>query len=212
MRRTNRAPALTTATVKEFAMPNARTSGAVDADQAMTIPERIAAALKAAGRFEVGSTVYLPDRDQTLRVVKLDFTSGKKGKKGVWLRWESKCVDCGKPYQFTTKRSFAYPTRTCPEHRKVGARPVAAQKVSVAFDDAMRKAAIDVLNGFSLVEDVVLIDDVRREIMLRLYGEVLPPRDPRGRGIWPAIAQAIEDGEAPGVIGDHDILFCPPLS
>lgn len=193
-------------------MPAIRTSDASVADQAMSIPQRVAAALKAAGRFEVGSTVYLPDRDQTLRVVKLEFTSGKKGQKGVWLRWESECVDCGKVYQFTTKRSFSYPIRTCPEHRKVGARPVAVQDVRGASDAATRKAAVDALVGFSLADDRVLIDDLRHEIMRRLYGEVLPPRDPRGRGIWSAVAQAIADGEAPGVIGDYDILFCPPLS
>lgn len=193
-------------------MPNIRPSGAPAADQAMTIPERVKAALKAAGRFEVGSVVYLPDRDQTLRVVKLDFTSGKKGQKGVWLRWESECAECGKTYHFTTKRSFSYPTRTCPEHRKPGVRsPVVKDSPPSASAEVLHRAAVEVLNGFSLFDERVPITDAQHAVQRVVYGEVLRRGDPRSRGIWAALGEAMDSGAAPGVFGDEDILFCSPL-
>ena len=191
-------------------MPDPRISGAAATDQAMTIPDRIKAALKAAGRFEVGSEVYLPDRDQTLRVVRLDFMSGKKGKKGVWLRWESECVDCGQPYQFTTKRSFAYPTRTCEKHRKSGARAVAAPRVEArAADEVLLRAAIEVLTGFSLLSGIVAAAEVQDEIAKKVYGAVVRRPDPRVRGLWAALATAIEDGLAPGAVSvdDQHVIF-----
>lgn len=186
-------------------MPDIRTSDARSGGQAMTIPEIIKAELKAQGRFEVGSEIYLPDYGQTLRVARLDFSSGKKGQKGVWLRWESECVQCGKKYQFTTKRSFSYPTRTCEEHRKVGARP-RSEPVGPA-PEAVRSAAIAVLNGFSLLDERVLISEAVKALQVMLFGDVLPRADKRVRGLWAALADVMESGEAPGVPGDDDILF-----
>lgn len=196
-------------------MPDIRTSGAHAAEQAMTIPERVAAALKAAERFEVGSTVYLPDHDQTLRVVKVDFVRAKGGKRPFpWLHWESECVVCGATYPFTTKTSFKYPTRTCSAHRRTSRRkasPITPVEV-VACGEDMLRAAVDVLTGFSLVDDRVLISDARIALQRALYGAELPRSDPRTRGIWAALAEAMESGAAPGVPGDEDILFVSPLS
>jgi hypothetical protein len=197
-------------------MPDIRTSCAHAAEQAMTIPQRVKAALKAAERFEVGSTVYLPDRAQTLRVVAVDFTRTKGNKATfAWLRWESECVVCGAAYQFTTKRVFDYPTRTCPDHRRTSRRkaaPLTPKAENMAAPtEAMRRAAADVLTGFSLVDDRVLIRDAQVALQRALYGAELPRSDPRVRGIWAALAGAMESGAAPGVPGDEDILFVSPL-
>lgn len=197
-------------------MPDIRTSGAHAAEQAMTIPERVKAALKAAGRFGVGSELYLPDHDQTFRVVAVDFVRTKGNQKTFpWLRWESECVECGATYQFPSKTFFKYPTRTCAEHRRTSRRkatpstPKAEDRV-VCGDDLLR-AAVDVLTGFSLVDDRVLIGDALRAMQRVLYGEELPRSDPRTRGIWAALAEAMESGAAPGVPSDEDILFVAPL-
>ena len=197
-------------------MPDIRTSGAPAAEQAMTIPERVKAALKAAKRFEVGSEIFLPDHNQTLRVVKVDFTRTKGNKMTFsWLRWESECVECGAAYQFTTKRSFAYPTRTCADHRRKLRRkaapltPTAEERAAPSED--MHSAAVAVLTGFSLVVDRVSISDARMALQRALYGAELPRSDPRVRGIWAALAGAMESGAAPGTPGDEDILFVSPL-
>jgi hypothetical protein len=195
-------------------MPDIRTSGAHAAEQAMTIPERVKAALKAAGRFEVGSELHLPDHDQTFRVVAVDFTRTKGNKETFsWLRWESECAVCGAPYQFTTKRWFTYPTRTCDDHRRTlrrKASPITPVEV-VACGEDMLRAAVDVLTGFSLVDDRVLVSDACVALQRALYGAELPRSDPRARGIWAALAEAMESGAAPGVPGDEDILFVSPL-
>lgn len=198
-------------------MPDIRTSGAHAAEQAMTIPQRVKAALKAAERFEVGSTVYLPDRAQTLRVVAVDFTRTKGNKATfAWLRWESECVECGKPYQFTTKRVFDYPTRTCADHRRTLRRKAApltpkAEERAAPTED-MHRAAVDVLTGFSLVDDRVSISDATKALHWALYGVELQRGDRRRIGlVWAALVDAMESGAAPGVPGDEDILFVPPL-
>ncbi len=198
-------------------MPDTRTRDARPLGQEMTIPERVKAALMVAGRFEVGSEVYLPDRDQTLRVVRLDFTSGKAAQKGIWLHWESRCVECGKLYQFVTKRTFSYPTRTCLKHRKAGPRRAAAPApaltpaLPVARVEDLERAAIDVLDGFSMLVDRVTITEAMRAVERAVYGSELPFRDRRLGAVLGALGRACEAGVAHGVWGDEDILFCPPL-
>jgi len=175
-------------------MPDIRTSGVRAAEQAMTIPERVKAALKAAGRFEVGSELHLPDHNQTLRVVGVDFTRTKGSKATfAWLRWESECVECGKPYQFTSKRTFAYPTRTCPDHRRTARRKIAR----VASEGAvpLRDVVVDVLAALSLfdgvasrveIEQAVLarMPSAKRDAVWALVGDVIDYEYPAGTAAW----------------------------
>ena len=181
-------------------MPDTRNSGAPRADQVMTIPDHIAAALKAAGRFEVGSTVHLPDRDQTLRVVRLDFTSGKTGSKGVWLRWGSQCVECGAAYEFTTKRTFAYPTRTCPDHRRTSRQRIARVAPQGGGAVSLRRVVADVLDGLSLLCDGATQAEVEDAVIAQL------PSAERG-SIWEVAEDVTGCEEAAGWLGIQDGAF-----
>jgi hypothetical protein len=208
MRRTNCTPVLTTATEKEFAMPDTRTSDARADEQAMTIPERIKAALKAAGRFDVGSTIYLPDHEQTLRVVAVNFTSTKgKQKTFAWLKWESECVECGKRYQFTSKRVFAYPTRTCKDHRRTSRQRIARVAPKAGGAMALRKAVIDVLDGLSFLCDFATQVEIEDVVIAHLPSA-------RRDAIWEVVVDVTLKAEAAGwgvIESDGDIIrFAEP--
>lgn len=201
MHETSRAPALTTATEKEFAMPDIRTSDAPAADQPTTIPERVKAALKAAGRFGVGSEIHLPDHDQTLRVVGVDFTSSKgRTATFAWLRWESECVECGKPYQFTSKRVFAYPTRTCPDHRRTSRQKIARVAPRDGGAVSLRKVVIGVLDGLSLLCEVATQAEIEDAVIAQLPSA-------KRESIWEVAIDVTGFEEAEGWLGPHKGVY-----
>lgn len=198
MHSSNCAPVLTTATEEEFAMPDTRTSDASSSDQAMTIPERVKAALKAAGRFEVGSEVYLPDHNQTLRVIGVDFTSSKGRKATIaWLRWESECVECGKRYQFTSKRTFTYPTRTCPDHRRTARRKIARVAPKDGGAVPLRKAVFDAMQGLSLFSDVVSRAEIEQAVLERLPSA-------KSKAIWDMVFDVADYDYEANKVGVYD--------
>lgn len=59
---------------------------------------------------------------QPYRLVAIEPYERKSGGLSNLYRFETSCPDCGKPFQITAAKETKYPTRRCPEHRKMGVK------------------------------------------------------------------------------------------